>query len=336
MKKTTLFFLSACMIFAGASAQLNYVYTVMGGYFGDGMPALKSGLYYTQGMAVDKNNNVYFTLPNSACRIDASTGIIHTVAGVQVGQYTGDGGLAVRAGLNTPVAMAVDSFGNIYIVDESNQVIRKINSATHIITTFAGNGKAGYTGDGAAATTAELNYPCGVAVDDSGNVFISDRTNSVIREVRAATGKISTYAGKGIKSITLSAPYQITFDNSQNLFIADAGRNQILKITPSGSLIVVAGTGANGASGEGVPATSATFSGVSGVAVDDSDNVFIADANNNAVREVRAKTGLIRTYAGKYVAGYTGDGGKATSADIYNPINVGVDKAGNVYMTVDY
>ena len=217
--------------------------------------------------------------------------------------------------------MAVDASGNLYIADTGNNRIRKV-SATGIITTVAGNGSAGYSGDGGPATSAQLDGPEGVAVDGSGNLYIADTCNNRIRKV-SATGIITTVAGNGsagysgdggpATSAQLSLPAGVAVDGSGNLYIADSGNNRIRKVSATGIITTVAGNGSPGYSGDGGPATSAQLNQPAGVAVDASGNLYIADSSNNRIRKVSA-TGIITTVAGNGFDGYSGDGGPATSA----------------------
>ncbi len=227
------------------------------GYTGDGGYATSAELNYPYAVTVDAAENIYIadTYNNVIRKITASTGIITTIAGdgssciydpsscvyVPSGQYSGDGGLATSAGLNAPDGVAVDTAGNIYIADWFNNRIRKVTASTGIITTIAGNGAAGYSGDGGQATSAQLYYPQGVAVDADGNVYIADMGNSRIRKIAASTGIITTIAGNGTAgyfgdggsatSAALSGPTGVAVDATGNVYIADAGNNRIRKVT---------------------------------------------------------------------------------------------------------
>jgi sugar lactone lactonase YvrE len=222
----------------------------------------------------------------------------------------------------SPSAIAVDTSGNLFIVNVYLNRIRKVSATTGIITTVAGNGKFGFSGDGGPATSASLNYPQGIALDVAGNIFISDTNNLRIREVSASTGIITTVAGNGKVNITdvsccssgdggpatsaqLDLPSGIAVDTSRNLFIADTPNNRIRKVSPSGIITTVAGNGPSCAysgscvgayQGDGGPATSATLFLPSGVAVDASGNLFIADVYDNRIRKV--SSGIITAVAG--------------------------------------
>jgi streptogramin lyase len=237
----------------------------------------------------------------------------------------------------------VDASGDLFIADSGNNVIGEVIQATGIIITVAGNGTAGYSGDGGAAAAAQLNSPHGVAVDSSGNLFIADTGNNVIREVVQATGNIITVAGTGAagysgdggpaSSADLNAPFGVAVDSSGNIFIADTGNNAVREVVQAtGYIITVAGTGSAGYSGDGATATSAQLNGPVSVAVDSSGNLFIADAGNNVVREVVEATGYIVTVAGTGTAGYSGDGGLASSAQLNGPDGVTVDANGDLFI----
>src|SRR6202522_4270858 len=330
------------------------------GYSGDGGLSPSAELYSPDGLAVDSAGNIYIADTGNerirAVGLEAApvvlppAGLISTVAGDGTARYSGDGGLAIIAELYQPQAVsadstynsgvAVDSAGKIYISDSSNNRIRKVAVSNGIISTVAGDGTAGYSGDGGLATSAELRYPWGVTVDASGNIYIVDTNNRRIRKVTASTGIISTVAGDGTygysgdggaaTSAELYYPKGVAADSAGNIYFADGYR--IRKVTAStGVISTVAGDGTYGYSGDGGPATSAELFVPDGVAVDSAGNIYIADANNNRIRKVTASTGIISTVAGDGAAGYSGDGGAATSAELYEPTGVAVDSSGNIY-----
>ena len=267
--------------------------------------------------------------------------IITTIAGNGTTGYSGDGGAATSAELNTPSGVTVDGTGNIYIADYSNNRVRKV-STSGIITTVAGNGKAGYSGDGGPATSAELFNPTGVAVDGLGNIYIADKYNNRIRKV-STSGTISTVAGNGkagysgdggsATSAELFNPTGVAVDGLGNIFIADRNNNKIRKVSASGIISTVAGGGHNGL-GDGSAATNAVLKSPYCVAVDSSGNIYIADGDNLRIRKVSI-SGIINTVAGNGTAGYSGDGGPATSAELGVQAGVAVDDSGNIYL-VDY
>jgi len=274
-------------------------------------------------------------------------GVISTAAGNGTGGFSGDGAAATSAEVNNSAATLVDFAGNLYIADRNNNVVRKVAAGTGNISTIAGTGTAGYSGDGGAATSAKLNNPEGLAMDPAGNLYIADNGNHRIRKLTVATGIITTYAGNGTggysgdggaaTSAELNYPVGIALDSSNNLYIADSNNNRIREVNASTGIITTfAGNGTNGSSGDGSAATSAELSSPDGVFVEPSGDVYIGDHNNNKIREVIAGTGLISTFAGNGTAGSTGDGGAATSAELNSPWGVVEDSAGNVYIAEDH
>jgi trimeric autotransporter adhesin len=280
------------------------------------------------------------------------SGIIDTVAGDGSAGFYGDGGAATSAEFNGPIGVAVDSSGDIYIADAANSRVREVIASTGIISTVAGNGTAGYTGDGGAATSARLESIFGIGLDASGNLYIVDSNDGVVREVSASTGIIFTVAGGGVgcsgqtnppydgcpaTEALLAGPAGVALDGSGNLYIADEGDQRIRMVSAStGYISTVAGAGTAGYSGDGGPASSAKFNAPAAVAVDGSGNIYVVDMNNQVIREVSASTGYISTVAGNGTAGFSGDGGAATSAELRYPSGVAVDSSGNIYIADNY
>jgi uncharacterized protein (TIGR03437 family) len=273
---------------------------------------------------------------------------ISTVAGNGVQGFSGDGGLATMAELQWPPRVAIDGAGNLLIADPYNGRIRKVTPGG-IITTVAGNGTAGFAGDGGPATMAELSQPCafisiqcdlGITVDGAGNLFIADGANNRIRKVTPG-GVITTVAGNGMPGFAgdggpatmaeLSGPLGITVDGAGNLFIADTFNYRIRKVTPGGVITTMAGDGTQSFSGDGGPATMAEFDRPMSIAVDGGGNLFIADTFNDRIRKVTAD-GLITTVAGNGQAVWSGDGGLATIAPLWFPEDVAVDGSGNLFI----
>jgi uncharacterized repeat protein (TIGR03803 family) len=315
------------------------------GYSGDGGPATSAELSAPDGVAVDTSGNIYIgDLGNNRVRkVTVATGDISTVAGDGTGGYSGDGGLATKAELSSPEGVAVDHAGNIYIADHTNSRIRKVTVSTGIITTVAGDGTTGYSGDGGLATKAELCAPEDVTVDSAGNIYIADSCNNRIRKVTASTGIITTVAGDGkggysgdggqATSAELSDPIGVGLDTANNIYIGDFSNNRIRKVTVStGIITTVAGDGKAGYSGDGGPATSAELNFPGGVEVDPAGNIYIADYGNSRIRKVTALTGFISTVGGDGVAGYSGDGGAATAAELNIPPALALDTVGNIYV----
>ncbi|HEX3877382.1 MAG TPA: IPT/TIG domain-containing protein [Bryobacteraceae bacterium] len=274
------------------------------------------------------------------------SGVLSTVAGNATTGFAGDGGAALSANLNQPFA-AVSVGGNLYIADQVNNAIRVVNSSG-TISTFAGIEVAGYFGDNGKATDAELAQPSGIAVDSSGNLYISDTTNCLIRKVTASTGIITTIAGTpgtagyggdggGAAGAFLLRPAGLAFDSAGNLYIADSGNNVIRKVTMSTGIITTyAGKFSNGGSysGDGAPAINAGLNVPVDVAIDSAGNLYIADSNSNVVRKVSTNL-IISTVAGNGTPGFSGDNNAVITprlAQLSHPKGVAVDAAGNVYI----
>ena len=324
-----------------ASAQNGTITTVAGsgiyGFSGDGGPATSAELSYPFGVAVDASGNLFIAdSDGNRIRKVSANGIITTVAGNGSTGFAGDGGPATSASLSQPGGVTVDVSGNLFIADTLNNRIRKV-SANGIITTVAGNGSVGFAGDGGAATSATLSQPEGVTVDAVGNLFIADTLNGRIRKV-SANSIITTVAGGGrlgdggpATLAELSFPFGVAVDAFGNFFIADSLNNRIRKVSANGIITTVAGNGSVGFAGDGGPATSASLSQPEGVTVDTSGNLFIADRDNNRIREVSV-TGIITTVAGNGTGGFSGDGGPATSASLSLPYGVAVDAHGSLFI----
>ena len=312
-----------------------------GQFSGDGGAATAATLNAPVGVAVDGSGNLYIAdASNSRIRkVDASTGDISTVAGSTASGFGGDGGTATAARLTSPDDVAVDGSGNLYIADTSNHRIRKVDTSENI-STVAGTGTSGFSGDGGAATAAQLSRPRGVAVDGSGNLYIADASNHRIRKVDTS-GNISTVAGTGTSGFggdggaateaTLNYPRGVALDGAGNLYIADRNNHRIRKVDTSGNISTVAGTGTSGFGGDGGAATAAQLSRPRGVAVDGSGNLYIADDFNYRIRKVDT-SGNISTVAGTGTFGFGGDGGAATAATLNAPGGVAVDGSGNLYI----
>ena len=315
----------------------------MSGYSGDGLAATNASLNGPYGVAVDATGDLFIadSLNHRIRKVDGK-GIITTVTGDGRPGFSGDNGPATGAMLSDPSDVAVDSFGDIFIADNYNQRIREVD-LNGIITTVAGNGSQAYSDGGGAAINASLNYPCGVAVDAVGNLFIADSFNGSVRKVDVH-GVISTFAGNGeggppfgtgdgglATSANLEQPTGVAVDASGNLFIADRMVRCIRKVSTNGVITTVAGGGSYLTLGDGGPATSASLRAPFDVAVDSAGNLFIADTRNNRIRKVDA-SGLITTVAGDGLEGDTGDGGAATNASLSGPTGVIVDSSGNLFI----
>ncbi len=349
MKKTfsniILVFICSCLFFCNSIAQNIYAFAGTGvfGYSGDGAAAVSAKLAGPIRIAVDASGNVFVTENFNHCvRKINTSGVISTIAGTGVSGFSGDGGLATLAQLYSPGGITLDAGGNIYISDTGNQRIRKINTSG-IISTIAGVGTIGFSGDGGTATLAQFSGPSGIALDISGNIYCADYNNHRIRKINTS-GVISTIAGTGTAgffgdggpatSAQIMSPLDVTTDASGNIYIADGGNDRIRKINATGTITTIAGNGFAAYFGDGGAATSAGLFNPSGVELDASGNVYIADKYNNCIRKVNT-SGIISTIGGNSIAGNAGDGGLATLAQMNQPSNLAIDALGNIYVT-DY
>jgi sugar lactone lactonase YvrE len=282
-------------------------------------------------VAVDGAGNLYIAdTSNFRIRKVDTSGNITTVAGNGTPGYNGDNIPATSAEFAFISDVAVDSAGNIYVADEYNNRIRKVDAAG-IVTTVAGNGTVGNGGDGGLAVYAQLYHPTGIAVDGHGNLFIADYDNQRIRIVDSS-GTITTIAGNGTvgyncnngaaTGVGLHNPYGVAVDGFGNLYIADYG-NQCVRMVAAGAITTVAGNGTAGYGGDFGPATSARLNYPTGVAVDSLGDLYIADYVNNRIRKVET-SGVITTVAGNGAAGYNADGGLAIDTELYQPTGVAV------------
>jgi trimeric autotransporter adhesin len=312
-----------------------------GNYWGDGGKATDAGIYYPLGVIADNSGNLYVSdSSNSRLRKVAPDGTISTFAGTGVSGYSGDGGPATAAQLKAPAGLALDASGNLYIADWLDNRIRKV-STDGSISTVAGRGDAvPPLGDGGPATAAALASPFGVAVDASGNLYIADYGFFLIRKVSPA-GIISTVAGSDWLqegATDVGEPTGLAVDATGNVFIATL--NTILKLAPDGTVSIVAGNGNSGSTGDGGPATSATLQAPFAVALDAAGNLYISGGSlsgypfgSGYVRKI-APNGIITTIAGNGAAGYSGDGGPATGASFSAATaGIAVDGSGTVYVT---
>ena len=320
----------------------------------DGSIATAATLDDTRGVAVDSVGNLFITtFGNRILKVTASSGILTVVAGTGGGSFSGDGGLATYATLLTPLGIALDKSGNIFVAERYNHRIRKITVGTGIITTVAGDGKSNYPGvDNVAATSSSLNFPIDVAVDTFGNIYITDSGNGRVRRVTASTGIITTIGGNGKAYVpgvpTLPAlgvaatassffsPVGVASDTLGNVFFTDAYINSIYKITAStGLLSVVAGTNNwhYGYDGNDVPATTALLRAPAYITLDAVGNVFFSDKSNHLIRKVSASTGIISTVAGIVTSScmYGENDGNNALVPLCYPRGIAVDIAGSVY-----
>jgi uncharacterized protein (TIGR03437 family) len=313
------------------------------GFSGDGGPATAAsislmpypGIPSTVGLVVDSSGALYFSDSwNNRVRRVAPDGTITTVAGSGSRSFSGDGGLATAAGLPGPTGLARDAAGNLYVSDGADR-IRKV-SPSGIITTIAGSGTGGSSGDGGPATSAGLSDPQGLAVDSSGRVYVADWGNWRIRRI-SADGIITTIAGGGIAgsgpatAVLLVFPLGVSVDASLNVYIADSGNNRICKVSPSGTLVTIANVSQTGGfAGDGWPAPAARLNEPAGVLADNAGNILIADTENWRIRKI-TPDGNIATIAGNGDYHFFGDGGPPSAAELNKPSAVAFDGSGNLY-----
>ena len=340
------------------------------GYSGDGGPATSASLYGPESVALDSSGNIYIadTLNSLIRKVSAATGNISTVAGSYYGDsgclYSGDGGPATSAQLCNPFSVFVDGSNNIFIADTGNEVIREVSASNGNIQTVAGNNAAGagYSGDGGPATSAQLDFPEAAFLDSSGNIFIADSYNNLIRVVNTTTATIviagvsippgdiqtvagsyydseggtecATYVGSGVAlQVPLCAPTGVFVDGSEDIFVADWGNSVIREMAyPSVNIATVAGDGTVGYSGDGGLATNAELAYPSNMFVDGSGDILIADTDNFVIREVASSTGDISTTIGNNFLSYSGDGGAAVDAQLNAAISVFATASDGIYI----
>jgi cysteine-rich repeat protein len=316
------------------------------GSAGDGGPATQASLYAPGGLAVDAAHTIYVAIsvnqaqsPDNRVRVVNPAGIINTL----VGSGNGDGGPAINALVDprgVDAAAGADGSVDLYIADAGNNRIRRLAGNTDLISTVAGTGTAGFSGDGGPAAAAQLNFPWDVKRDSAGTVWIADTFNNRVRRVNAQ-GIISTFAGNGIYtyggdggdavSAGLAYPYGLEVDSAGNLYIADFSNDRIRKVTPQRIISTIAGTGSWGSGGDGGPATQAPLASPSDVAMAADGSLYIADYGNNTIRRVRTD-GVIERVCGTGYSGFSGDGGPATEAQLNFPFRLAFDAQGNLFI----
>jgi sugar lactone lactonase YvrE len=348
---TLMVFLFGSFTFPGLSFAQN-INTVVGGGPAGGK-AKTAFIAYPGGAIRDKAGNTYINSnwDHYIFKLDTA-GNLSVIAGLGYADFSGDEGPASSAGLNVPAGFAFDSGGNLYFADAGNNRVRRIDATTGIITTVAGSSTpnmfntGGYNGDGIPATQAELNSPYTIAIDSQNNLFIADYLNFRIRRVDATTQIITTVAGTGTAGYNrdhiaataaeIDLALGVIVDKAGNLYIADSGNNRIRRVDAKTQVITtVAGNGKGGFKGDGGLATKAELLFPNNVTEDAAGNLDIIDTGNNRVRQVNAKTHKINTIVGTGVAGFKGDGGPATKAEI-NSGELLHQQNGQIYDTTTY
>ncbi|MBO9563837.1 MAG: gliding motility-associated C-terminal domain-containing protein [Niastella sp.] len=346
-----------CLLFflltkCGYSFSQYYINTIAGsgynGSTGDGGIAVCAGIPYPSGVGVDSKGNVYIASSNRIRKIDVN-GTITTIAGSDASGYNGDNIPARDAVLKFPFAICVDKNDNIFFTEYSGSRVRKINTAG-IITTVAGNGTNGYSGDGGPATSANLYTPWGLTLDDDGNIYIADHYNSVVRKVEAATGIIRTIAGNGTAghsgdggpatSARVAYPAAVAVDQARNVYFIEVWggvTSRIRKVDAvTGIISTIAGSNVYGYSGDGGLAVNANLFDPSSLTIDKNGNIILVEYDQARIRRIDAATGIISTIGLNGVSGFSGDGGLALSASGYNPMQITIDGNGDIYFADNF
>lgn len=328
---------------SNAAEVVNVAGTGVNTFSGDGGPADQAAVGNPFGVVIGPDNALYICEVSNHVirRVDRKTGLISTVAGTGVKGYSGDGGPATSAKLNEPYEVRFSQNGDMYFVEMQNAIVRKVDRDSGIITTIAGNGKHGFSGDGGLATQAQMHRPHSIVFDQNDHLYICDIGNHRIRVVHPKTGIISTFAGTGKKKKTpdgaqvsgtpLNGPRALDFDGDQSLILALREGNALYRIDlKTETLHHLAGTGKKGYS-QSSPAKKAQLSGPKGVAIDAAGDIYFADTESHTVRVYRAKDKIVETVVGN---GSKGDGptGNPLNCQLARPHGVCVDEDGNVYI----
>ena len=313
------------------------------GFSGDGAPAISAELHGPTGIVRGPDGALYICdTDNQAIRKVAVDGTISTVAGTGKRGYSGDGGPATKAELNEPYEVRFDKAGNLFFVERLNHLVRRVDTKTGVISTFAGTGKPGFSGDGGPATRASFKEPHSIQFAPDGSLYVCDVANNRIRRIDGGTGIVTTVAGNGQKKPTtdgakfagaaLSGPRALDFDSAGNLWVALREGNAVYKLDlASGIAHRIAGTGKKGFTGDGGPALAATLSGPKGLSVAPDGSVYVADTENHCIRRIDVKAGTIDTVAGD---GQKGDGpdGSPPSCKLSRPHGIFVDSDGDIFI----
>jgi streptogramin lyase len=348
MRFTVTFLILSFLLSATAAGTIETLAgTGKAGYAGDGGKATAALLNQPFHCELDGKGNLYVAEVFNHCirKIDLKTGVITTVAGTRVKGYTGDGSPATRATMNEPYAVVASPAGDLYITDRLNAVIRKVDGATGVISTAAGTGKRGYSGDGGKGTDAQLDEPNDCFLDGQGGLLIADVSDWRIRRLDLKTGIITTFAGTGrvrgkvdrsalvdggpATKAVIHGARAVCVDGKGNTYICEREGNAVRQVDAKGTITTLAGTGAKGAAdGE---AAKATFNGPKAIRCDSQGNVYVVDTENHSIRKIDRKTLQVTTVAGGH-QGTEGDGGDALKAGMDRPHGIVVDKDGTLYI----
>ncbi|MFZ9791101.1 MAG: SMP-30/gluconolactonase/LRE family protein [Gemmataceae bacterium] len=313
------------------------------GFAGDGGLANKAQIDNPFGVIRGPDGNIWFCeYTGQRVRKVSKDGKITNIAGNGKKGYSGDGGPAVDATFNLPHEIRFDKKGDLYIVDMVNNAVRKVDMKTGIISTIAGTGKPGYSGDGGQANKAQLKSPHSIQFDQAGDLYICDIGNHVIRKIDMKTGIISTFAGTGKPGVTpdnspldgtpINGPRSLDLDSQGNLWLATREGNQVFRIDPKQRKIYhIAGTGKAGFTGHGGPAKQANLSGPKGIAVGPDGNIYLADCESHSIRMIDMKKGTIELLVGD---GKKGDGpdGDPLKCQLARPHGIFVDSDGTIFI----
>jgi len=335
---------AASLVAAPGKAITSIAGTGVAGYSGDGGLATSSQVANPYGLVIGPDGALYVCEVDNhrIRRIDRKTGIITTVAGNGTRGYSGDGGPALKAALNEPYEIRFDKAGNMFFVEMRNHIVRRVDGKTGIITTVAGTGEAGFSGDGGPAVKAQFRQPHSIALDPRDGLLVCDIGNNRVRRIDLKTGIISTWAGTGERKPTpdgaplagtpLNGPRAIDLDPRGNLYLALREGNAIYRIDGKTHIIThLAGTGEKGYTGDGGPARDARLSGPKGVAWSPDGGLYIADTESHTIRRIDLKSGTITTVAG---TGEHGDGpdGDPLGCRLSRPHGVFADRKGPIYI----
>jgi len=346
MLRTVIFLVLTSLAFVYTHAESVQTFAGNGkkGFSGDGGPATEAQINNVYAVARGPDRWLYFCdMDNHRIRRVNAEGMVETFAGNNQGGYSGDGGPANQASLNQPYEMAWDKTGNLFFVELGNHCVRRVDAITHQISTIAGIGQAGFSGDGGPALDASFNQPHSLAFDASGDLFVCDILNHRIRKIEMTTGQISTWSGTGekktaadgssIQSAALNGPRAIAFAPDGECWLALREGNSVLLLDPkANTLRRVAGTGKKGFTGNGGPALEATLSGPKCVSLDASGNVYLADTESHSIRYIDVKKGTLELLVGNGEVGDGPDGDNPTQCRLARPHGVFVDKDGSVFI----